>query len=204
MIFKTAEKSKIILDYVNEYYDENYRSPSLRDIEAATGIPRATVGLYLNHLREEGVILYDGKKETIITDYIESLVGKKTEKLNIIGKVVCGNPVSETQTNLGTIDFPISLLGSGKYFVLKAYGDSMNGAGIEEDDLVIVRQQAHAEYGQIVVAIDDKNENTLKRYLYDNESGRPYLHPENEKYPDIYSDEISIQGVAVKVIKSLE
>lgn len=94
MIFKTAEKSKIILDYVNEYYDENYRSPSLRDIEAATGIPRATVGLYLNHLREEGVIRYDGKKESIITDYIESLVGKKTEKLNIIGKVVCGNPVS--------------------------------------------------------------------------------------------------------------
>lgn len=204
MIFKTAEKSKIILDYVNEYYDENYRSPSLRDIESATGIPRATVGLYLNHLREEGVIRYDGKKETIITDYIESLVGKNTEKLNIIGKVVCGNPVSETQTNLGTIDFPLSLLGSGKYFVLKAYGDSMNGAGIEEDDLVIVRQQEYAEYGQIVVAIDENYENTLKRYLYDKRLNRPYLHPQNPDYDDLYLDEIRIQGVAVKIIKNIK
>ena len=204
MVFKTAEKSKIIIDYVNEYYDKYYRSPSLRDIEAAVGIPRATVGLYLNNLKAEGVIDYDGKRETIITDYIKSVAQKTTEKLNIVGKIACGNPVTEEETRIGTIDFPIALLGSGDYFVLQAYGDSMINAGIEENDLVIVRRQSSADYGKIVVAIDENNENTLKRFMYDKKKERPYLHPENDKYDDIYQNEIKIQGVAVKVIKNLE
>ena len=204
MIFKTAEKSKIIIDYINEYYDKYYRSPSLRDIEAAVGIPRATVGLYLNNLKAEGVIDYDGKRETIITDYIKSVAQKTTEKLNIIGKIACGNPVTEEETRIGTIDFPIALLGSGEYFVLQAYGDSMINAGIEENDLVIVRRQSSADYGKIVVAIDENNENTHKRFMYDKKKKRPYLHPENDKYDDIYQNEIKIQGVAVKVIKNLE
>ena len=204
MVFKTAEKSKIIIDYVNEYYDKYYRSPSLRDIEAAVGIPRATVGLYLNNLKAEGVIDYDGKRETIITDYIKSVAQKTTEKLNIVGKIACGNPVTEEETRIGTIDFPIALLGSGEYFVLQAYGDSMINAGIEENDLVIVRRQSTADYGKIVVAIDENNENTLKRFMYDKKKKRPYLHPENDKYDDIYQNEIKIQGVAVKVIKNLE
>ena len=204
MVFKTAEKSKIIIDYINEYYDKYYRSPSLRDIEAAVGIPRATVGLYLNNLKAEGVIDYDGKRETIITDYIKSVAEKKTERLNIIGKIACGNPVTEEESRIGTIDFPIALLGSGEYFVLQAYGDSMIDAGIEENDLVIVKRQSSADYGKIIVAIDENNENTLKRFLYDEKKKRPYLHPENKKYKDIYSDEINIQGVAVKVIKNLE
>ena len=204
MIFKTAEKSKIIIDYVNEYYDKYYRSPSLRDIEAAVGIPRATVGLYLNSLKAEGVIDYDGKRETIITDYIKSVAQKTTEKLNIVGKIACGNPVTEEETRIGTVDFPIALLGSGEYFVLQAYGDSMIDAGIEENDLVIVRRQSSADYGKIVVAIDENSENTLKRFMYDKKKKRPYLHPENDKYDDIYQNEIKIQGVAVKVIKNLE
>ena len=204
MIFKTAEKSKIIIDYINEYYDKYYRSPSLRDIEAAVGIPRATVGLYLNNLKAEGVIDYDGKRETIITDYIKSVAEKKTERLNIIGKIACGNPVTAEESRIGTIDFPIALLGSGEYFVLQAYGDSMIDAGIEENDLVIVKRQSSADYGRIIVAIDENNENTLKRFLYDEKKKRPYLHPENKKYKDIYSDEINIQGVAVKVIKNLD
>lgn len=204
MIFKTAEKSKIIIDYINEYYDKYYRSPSLRDIEAATGIPRATVGFYLNHLKAENVIEYDGKRETIITDYIKSVAEKTTEKLNIVGKIACGNPATEEETRIGTIDFPIALLGSGEYFVLQAYGDSMINAGIEENDLVIVRRQSSADYGKIVVAIDENNENTLKRFMFDKKKKRPYLHPENDKYDDIYQNEIKIQGVAVKVIKNLE
>ena len=204
MVFKTAEKSKIIINYVNEYYDKYYRSPSLRDIEAAVGIPRATVGLYLNNLKAEGVIDYDGKRETIITDYIKSVAQKTTEKLNIVGKIACGNPVTEEETRIGTIDFPIALLGSGEFFVLQAYGDSMINAGIEENDLVIVRRQSSADYGKIVVAIDENSENTLKRFMYDKKKKRPYLHPENDKYDDIYQNEIKIQGVAVKVIKNLE
>ena len=79
----------------------------------------------------------------------------------------------------------------------------MVNAGIDDGDLVLIRQQRNAEPGQIVVALAD-NMNTLKRYLLDSE-GQAYLHPENEAYPDIHPEnELAIQGVAVKVLKDLE
>ncbi len=194
----------IIIDFVNEFYDKYLRSPSLREIETETGLSRQTSMRYLKRMDEEGILKYDGKVGTIITEYIEKRTSKRFEELNIVGKIACGNPVTEEETRIGTIDFPIALLGSGEFFVLQAYGDSMINAGIEENDLVIVRRQSSAEYGNIVVAIDENNENTLKQFMYDKKKKRPYLHPENDKYDDIYQDEIKIQGVAVKVIKNLE
>ena len=194
----------IIIDFVNEFYDKYLRSPSLREIETETGLSRQTSMRYLKRMDEEGILKYDGKVGTIVTEYIEKRTSKKFEELNIVGKIACGNPVTEEETRIGTIDFPIALLGSGEYFVLQAYGDSMIDAGIEENDLVIVRRQSSAEYGKIVVAIDENSENTLKRFMFDKKKKRPYLHPENDKYDDIYQNEIKIQGVAVKVIKNLE
>ena len=194
----------IIIDFVNEFYDKYLRSPSLREIETETGLSRQTSMRYLKRMDEEGILKYDGKVGTIVTEYIEKRTSKKFEELNIVGKIACGNPVTEEETRIGTIDFPIALLGSGEYFVLQAYGDSMINAGIEENDLVIVRRQSSADYGKIVVAIDENNENTLKRFMFDKKKKRPYLHPENDKYDDIYQNEIKIQGVAVKVIKNLE
>ena len=92
----------------------------------------------------------------------------------------------------------------GAHYSVKVVPVLLSNAGIEENDLVIVRRQSSAEYGNIVVAIDENNENTLKRFMYDKKKKRPYLHPENDKYDDIYQNEIKIQGVAVKVIKNLE
>ena len=155
----------IIIDFVNEFYDKYLRSPSLREIETETGLSRQTSMRYLKRMDEEGILKYDGKVGTIVTEYIEKRTSKKFEELNIVGKIACGNPVTEEETRIGTIDFPIALLGSGEYFVLQAYGDSMINAGIEENDLVIVRRQSSSEYGKIVVAIDENNENTLKRFM---------------------------------------
>ena len=201
---KLKDASERIVGYIDSFYDEYLRAPSLREIEKATGISRQTSMRYLKRLNENGVLKYDGALGTIVTEHIEKLTSKKFTELNIIGKIACGNPVTEEESRIGTIDFPIALLGSGEYFVLQTYGDSMIDAGIEENDLVIVRRQSSAEYGKIIVAIDENNENTLKRFLYDEKKKRPYLHPENKKYKDIYPDEINIQGFAVKVIKNLE
>jgi len=73
-------------------------------------------------------------------------------------------------------------------------------ANIHHGDLVLIRQQNHAEEGQIVVALID-DEATLKRYYPEPELRRVRLHPENSKLQDIFVDDCSIQGVAVKVIK---
>ena len=95
------------------------------------------------------------------------------------------------------------MLGDGKYYVLIADGDSMIGAGIADGDLVIVRQTTKTDYNKIVVALDEDNRSTLKRLMYDEELQRPYLHPENPAYDDIYPEVLQIQGVAEKVIKDI-
>ena len=79
----------------------------------------------------------------------------------------------------------------------------MKGAGIDEGDCIIVRKSKTANYGEIVVAMNEHNENTLKRLLFDPKLNRPVLHPENPDYEDIIPDELIIQGIAVSIIKRI-
>ena len=95
---------------------------------------------------------------------------------------------------------PVALFGRGEFFFLRAKGDSMIGAGIEDGDLVLVRRQETAEYNQIVVALIG-DEATLKRFRP--ESGYIRLHAENPRYDDILVESCLLQGVAVKVIRDL-
>ena len=196
---------KNILSFVNEFYFKNLRAPSLREIEAATGYSRQTAQRYLKKMDSEGILSYDGKMGKIITEAMEKRQSESAGMVQIpvIGKIACGSPTEQQEQKNGSIDFPVTLLGPGDFFVLEAYGDSMKEAGIFEGDLVIAKRSANASYGDIIVAIDENNENTLKTLLYDKAKGRPYLHPENSSYSDIYPNEIKIQGVAVKVIKNL-
>ena len=83
------------------------------------------------------------------------------------------------------------------------YGDSMIEAGIDNGDLVLIRQQNYADEGQIVVALME-DEATLKRFYPEPKKHRIRLHPENSRMDDIYVDNCEIQGVAVKVLKDLE
>ena len=120
----------------------------------------------------------------------------------IVGAVPCG-PLTECEESIeGFIRLPKSLIGQGKFFLLKASGNSMTNAGIDDGDLVLIRQQDTANEGDIVVALVE-NENTLKRLAYNGRKHRYYLHPENETMDDIYVENLSVQGVAIKVLKDL-
>lgn len=198
---KNPEKAKAIIKYVDSFFEKNRRAPSIREIEAGTKIPRPTVQRYLVDMEEHGQIEYDGSN--IVTEFIKRLTTQNIIRLPLSGLVTCGEFRSEEEWTGEFIEIPASMLGKGKYFVLLADGDSMIGAGIDKGDYVIVRQTNQADYGKIVVALDNDNRNTLKRLKYDKKRERPYLHPENEKYEDIYPDELSVQGVAEKVIKNL-
>lgn len=198
---KNPKKAKAILEYVDTFFEENLRTPSIREIEAGTGISRPMVQRYLVDMDEKGVIKYKGSN--IITEFIEQLTSQNTVRLPISGAIPCGEPQTENELNDCFIEFPTSLLGKGEYFVLLADGESMTDAGIDDGDFVIVRKTNTADYGTIIVALDSDNRNTLKRLEFDNEKKRPYLQPENKKYKDIYPAELSIQGVAEKVIKNL-
>ena len=198
---KNPETKVLIEQAVDNLFDENRKIPSLREIANEVGISHQTIKRYLYEMADEGTLEYDGQR--IITEHIDELQKQRVARLPLIGSIPCGNPESEEQQNGEYIEVPVSCVGKGSYYVLIADGDSMINAGINNGDMVIVRKTASADYGRIIVALDEDNQSTLKRYMYDKKKGRPYLHPENSKYDDIYTDEIKIQGVAEKVIKDL-
>ena len=197
---KSKTKEIIILSCINSFFDENYRSPSLREIEGLTKISRQTVQRYLKSLCEANELEYDGR--AIVTKHIKNKTSSVLIHVPVLGRIACGALESQEEFVEDYVHLPVSFLGEGEFFALKTYGDSMINIGIEHGDLVIVKKQQFALDNQIVVAIDECNQNTLKRLKYN--GSRYYLHAENDKYNDIYPNELKIQGVAVKVIKNIE
>ena len=198
MQYKKPEYCAMIEDYINSYRNRQGSAPSVRQIAAGVGLAVGTVSKYLSYMRENGVLDYDGHR---------SVTTRKTRGLMnmlyvpLLGAVSCGVPKFAEENIEEYVCLPESLFGKGDYFLLRAKGDSMTGAGIEDGDLVLVRRQETAEYNQIVVALVD-DEATLKRFRP--KKDHVILHPENNRYEDIIVDSCLIQGVAVKVIKDLE
>lgn len=184
---------------IEKAYEESGRAPSVREIAAEVGCSYSTVSLYLTEMMSKGLITREGgmyETEAIAKMNLE------TVPVAVVGSVSCG-PLTFTEENIEEyIKLPTSLLGHGKFFILRASGQSMIGAGIEDGDLVVVRQQETAEPGQIVVALVE-DEVTLKRFFPDPQNGCIRLHPENRRMKDIIVDNCQIQGVAVKVLKDL-
>ena len=184
---------------IEQTYEESGRSPSVRQIAREVGCSYSTVSRYIKEMVERGMIARtSGEYETEAI----SKMNMDTVPVAVVGSVSCG-PLTFAEENIEEyIKLPTSLLGQGKFFILHASGQSMIGAGIEDGDLVVVRQQPTAEPGQIVVALVE-DEVTLKRFYPDPENGCVRLHPENKRLKDIIVDDCQIQGVAVKVLKDL-
>ena len=100
------------------------------------------------------------------------------------------------------ISLPESVFGKGEMFLLKANGDSMIDAGIDDGDWVVIKRQQEAKEGDIIVALSDGMCN-LKYLFFDKEKGCALLRSanKNKKYPDIEIQNLEVQGVAYKVIK---
>lgn len=200
MRYKSTELMNSIKKFVENYYIQNRHSPSTTEIANEVGIARGTAYKYLVAMDNDGMLQYDGEKiitdKTLKTDIELTIVA-------ILGSISCGVPQLEEEYAEGFVSLPVSMFGKGTFFFLKANGDSMIDAGINHGDLVLIRKQSEAKDGQIVVALIE-NENTLKRFYVDKENQCIRLHPENNKMKDIIVASCKIQGVAVKVIKSLE
>ena len=184
---------------VEEYFDDYTRSPSLREISTITGISKSTVQRYIEIMERVGII--SRTEDGIETPYIS-----KTERQMVsvakLGRIPCG-PLDEKEEYIeGYVKLPASFVGKGKFFILTASGDSMIEAGIDDGDMIIIRQQETAKKGDIVVALAN-GQSTLKRYFPDPSKKRVVLHPENSSMEDIIVDNCQVQGVAIKVIKTL-
>ncbi len=174
------------------------RSPSVTEIAQGLGLAKSTVSKYLNIMKQEGSISFEGHRG-IVTKKMRS-AAEGFCSVPLLGTVACGMPILAEENIEEYVRLPVSLFGRGDYFILRAKGDSMINAGINEGDLVLARRQETADYNQIVVALVD-DEATLKRFRP--AAGKIHLHAENPAYEDIVLDNCIIQGVAVKIIKDL-
>lgn len=198
---KNSELFVAIENYINQYKEKySGASPTVRDMAEALGVNYSTVSRYLKQMREDGIVEYDGHRN--ITTRESKITRTESLKVAVLGSVACGVPKFAEENIEEYVRLPISLFGTGDFYILRASGDSMINTGIEDGDLVLIRQQNYADAGQIVVALVE-DEATLKRYYPEPENKRVRLHPENDNMSDIYVSECLIQGVAVKVIKDL-
>ena len=195
---KSKETMAAIEQFVRDHNDRYGRSPTMQEIGDAVGISLATAYRYIKAMEKDGLIDYCGVRGITAAKSRVEQTG-----LPVIGQVACGTPILAEENVEEYVRLPVSLIGRGKFFILRAKGSSMVGAGIDDDDLVIIRQLDTADPGPIVVALID-DEATLKRYWPEPENNRIRLHPENAEMEDIYVENCRIQGIAVRVLKNLE
>ena len=174
-------------------------APSLAEIATAMGIrSRAAVHRHVQALAEAGCIeLVPGRKRGIrlIGDAAEGLL-----ELPLVGRIAAGRPI-EAIPGRDTLNLADFFLGPDR-FALRVRGDSMSGAGILDGDTVVVQRSSTARDRDIVVALIDGDEATLKRIRYG--KGSVTLIPENpEMEPMTYEkDRVAVQGVVVGQMRS--
>lgn len=187
---RTSDKAQRIIEYVNEFIQENGYAPSVREIGAAVGLrSTASVSYHLQALQEKGLLQAPGakgRKRAIAT-------GARPGQIPIVGVVTAGVPILAVENQEGTLTWD-----APGCFAIRVRGDSMVGAGILSGDLVVVRPQPTANDGQIVVArIED--EATVKRLR--RRDGQVWLMPENDCYEPIDGSNAEIVGLVKAVVR---
>lgn len=192
-----------ILEVVRSYVQENNCPPTEREISARVGISRNAVRRHLATLAERGHILAGekGRKRQLQLAQMPRMVS-----VPVVGSVRAGQPLLAIEHQEGMMAVDANLLGRGREakeaFLLRVRGDSMIDAGIEEDDLVLVRRAERVRNGEIIVArIGD--ETTVKRFY--RIAGTVILEPANKQHqPIVVKDpqELTIEGRVVALIRS--
>lgn len=185
-----------VKEYNLKYQKEHGLSPSYRKVMHALGLGSlATVRRYILELERRGDL---ERSEYGKISLLPQLKQNEVTLAPLIGRIACG-PLNLSYENYEeTYALPKTIFGSGELFLLRAFGNSMVDAGINENDLLVLRRQTTAADGEIVVALVD-GETTLKRIYHKN--GKIVLHPENREMQDIIVNSCEIQGVLVSCVK---
>lgn len=198
----TKEKDAKTLKLIRNKFVHFGVGPTLAEINEATGgkSPRSA-SIILDRLEKEGFIKRrDGKIASIAFEKPNSI---STANIPLVGSVPCGAPLLAAQNTETYLPVSTALAKKGStYFLLRAIGDSMNLAGIDSKDILLVRQQETAENGDKVVALIDE-EATVK--VFERKNDVVILRPKSKNSthkPIILTDNCKIQGVVVAVLPS--
>ena len=202
----THQQEKL-LQFINNFQIKSNVTPSFDEMKDGLGL-RSKSGIHriLSALEERGYIKKLNNRARAIE--VLKFPNNKTKYSNnnsitipILGKIAAGHPIEAITDNTNYIDIPQSLLGKGEYFLLEVEGDSMINAGIFDGDQVIIEKRNDAKNGEIVVALIDNNEATLKR-IY-KRGQQLALQPENPAFKTVIygPDRVQIQGILKQLIR---
>ena len=199
----TPQQQKIY-DFIQSFTAEHGYPPSVREIGAAMGLKSpSTVHFHLKGLEEAGMIIKAEGKTRAITlpaaprRTVAEESGARTDRIPVVGNVAAGSPILAEECIEDYLTFDTQGL-SGEHFALKVRGESMMGAGILPDDLVVVHRQQEAHSGEIVVPLfeDEATVKTLRR-----RDGHVWLMPENPAYDPIDGTHAQVVGKVVAVVR---
>ena len=201
-----TKRQEDVLIYIKKYVVEHGFPPSTREIGAALGLSSpATVHTHLKKLEDAGCIRKTDSKFRTIEIVGENEYAEKNEelvKVPLLGKVSCGSPIEAIENPDDWFTLPASLIPNKEVvFTLKASGESMINVGIYDGDIIIVQKQKVARNGDIVVAMTEDNEVTLKTFY--KESDHIRLQPENDTMSPIIVSNCTILGKAIGLYRSL-
>ncbi|PRO64468.1 transcriptional repressor LexA [Alkalicoccus urumqiensis] len=204
---KLSLRQQAILDFIRTEVREKGYPPSVREIGEAVGLASSsTVHGHLSRLEKKGYIRRDPTKPRAIEvigqeEDSPSLPETASVSVPVIGKVTAGSPITAIENVEEYIPLPANFAHDEDSFVLEIAGDSMIEAGIFDGDYVVVRPQHSADNGDIVVAMTEDNEATVKRFFKEDRYFR--LQPENASMEPILLDYVQILGKVVGVFRSI-
>ena len=198
MTVKISKRQQLIMDFIKSEVRTKGYPPSVREIGEAVGLASSsTVHGHLERLEKKGLIRRDPTKPRAIEILELDDVITKQEVIHVplIGKVTAGSPITAIENIDEYFPLPNTYGDERSLFMLEIVGNSMIEAGIHNGDYVIVQKQVTANNGEIVVAMTEDNEATVKRFF--KEDGHFRLQPENVTMAPIILNNVSILGRVV-------
>ena len=195
-----------VLTYIKKYIAVHGYPPAIREICAGVGLNSpATVFVHLKNLEKNGIVRSTNNKfrslELLVdNEYLDK--GEDVIKVPLLGKITAGNPITAIEQPDEFFDLPSSLVPkNGEVFTLHVSGESMINKGIFDNDYVIIKRQNDAKNGDIVVAMTDENEVTLKTFYKEKDHIR--LQPENDTMEPLIFPNITILGKAIGLYRKI-
>ena len=196
-----TRRQKEILDYVGSHISRQGYAPTIEEIGDHFGLSSlATVHKHLANLQEKGLIKRAWNRSRAL-ELVPSEMTVRAVELPLMGRVAAGSPIEAVQST-ETIWVPEDMVGRGNTYVLQVKGDSMIEEQIRDGDYVIVEDRATARDGEMVIALLDGENVTLKK-MYREPGGRIRLQPANSQMDPLYveADRIRVQGVVIGVLR---
>ena len=203
---KLTKRQEDTLQFVKEYIVSHGYPPTVREIAEALNVSSpATIQAHLDGLADKGYIKKGSNKNRTIELMVNNEFTNKDEQVievPLLGKITAGSPIEAIENPNNYFSLPSYLIPKDReVFTLEVSGESMINAGIHDGDIIIIDRRNTARNGEIIVAMTDENEVTLKTFYKEKNYIR--LQPENDTMEPIILDNVTILGKAIGLYRKL-